>query len=74
MYSEEDAKAAVGRALALDPDSFQANSTLLSLYGRTRDPRLREQSARLKKLDEERNKKQDELQRLMLRGIEVKPY
>ena len=70
----EDAKAAVGRALALDPDSFQANSTLLSLYGRTRDPRLREQSARLKKLDEERNKKQDELQRLMLRGIEVKPY
>ncbi len=66
----EDAKAAVERALALDRDSYQANGTLLAIYQRTRDPRAEEQSARLKKLDEERSKQQE----LMLRSIEVKPY
>ena len=35
----EDAKAAVERALSLDPDSYQATGTLLAIYQRTHDPR-----------------------------------
>lgn len=70
----EDTKAAIGRALALDPEDFQANSTLLKLYSRTKDPRLPQQYARVQKLDAARNEKEAQLERLMLRGIEVKPY
>jgi tetratricopeptide (TPR) repeat protein len=66
----DDAMAAVNHALSLDPESFQANSTLLSIYQRTRDARMEAQTERLRKLDEERSKKQE----LMLRSIEVKPY
>jgi tetratricopeptide (TPR) repeat protein len=66
----EDAMAAVNHALSLDPESFQANSTLLSIYQRTRDARIEAQTERLRKLDEERSKRQE----LMLRSIEVKPY
>lgn len=65
-----DAKAAIGRALSLDPESFLANSTLLAMYQRTHDSRAEEQSVRLRKLDEDRGKRQE----LMLRSIEVKPY
>ncbi len=65
-----DAKAAIERALALSPDSFQANSTLLAMYQRAHDPRAQEQAARLKTLDEERGKAME----LMLRSVEVKPY
>ncbi len=66
----DDAQDALSRALSLDPDSFQANNTLLIIYQRTRDPRAREQKAHLQKLDEERSKRQE----LMFRSIEVKPY
>ena len=66
----EDAKAAIGRALSLDPESYQANSTLLALYQRTQDSRAEEQRVRLQKLDEARSKRQE----LMFRSIEVKPY
>ena len=70
----DDTRAAIGRAIALDPHDFQANSTLLKLYSRTKDPRLQEQYALVRKLDAARNEKEAELERLMLRGIEVKPY
>ncbi len=66
----DDARAALGRAIALEPDSFQANTALVVLYQKTKDPRLVEQGARLRKLDAGRSKRQE----LMLRTIEVKPY
>jgi tetratricopeptide (TPR) repeat protein len=66
----EAARESVGRALALDPESFQANSVLLALYQRTHDPRAEEQAARLRKLDEQRSMQRE----LMLRSIEVKPF
>ncbi|MGA7413690.1 MAG: tetratricopeptide repeat protein [Bryobacteraceae bacterium] len=66
----DEAQAALSRALSLDPDSFQANNTLLIVYQRTHDPRAGEQKAHLQKLDEERSERQE----LMLRSIEVKPY
>lgn len=65
-----DARTALDRAIALDPESFQANAALVVLYQKTRDPRLVEQGARLRKLDAARSKRQE----LMLRTIEVKPY
>ena len=67
---QNDAKSAVERALSISPDSFQANSVLLALYQRTHDPRATEQSARIQKLDEMRDKERE----LMLRSIEVKPF
>jgi tetratricopeptide (TPR) repeat protein len=66
----EDAKAAIDRALSLDPAGFQANSALLALYQKTHDSRAEDQSARLRKLDENRSKREE----LMFRSIEVKPY
>lgn len=66
----EEAKAEIDRALALDPESFQANSALLALYQKTHDARAAEQSARLQKMDEDRSQRQQ----LMFRSIEVKPY
>jgi tetratricopeptide (TPR) repeat protein len=66
----DDAKAAIDRALSLDPESFQANSALLAMYQKTHDARAEDQSARLRKLDEARGKRQE----LMFRSIEVKPY
>ena len=66
----EQARAAVDRALALDPESFQANSTLLALYQRTHDPRAEQQAEHLRKLDAARSARQE----LMMRTIEVRPY
>jgi tetratricopeptide (TPR) repeat protein len=66
----EAAHTAIGRALELDPDSYQANSTLLAFYQRTHDPRAEQQAARLQSLDAERSRKLD----LMLRSIEMRPY
>lgn len=66
----EQARAALDRALSLDANSFQANSTLLALYQRTHDARAEEQAARLRKLDADRSARQE----LMLRTIEVRPY
>ena len=66
----DDARAAINRALSLSPNNFQANSTLLTLYQRTRDPRAAAQAARLNEIDQEREKAME----LMLRSVEVKPY
>ena len=66
----QPARAALDKALAIDPDSYQANTALLALYQRTRDSRKDEQTARLRTLDERRSAKAE----LMLRTIEVKPY
>lgn len=66
----EEARLTIERALALNPESFQANSTLLAVYRRTHDPRAGEQAERLRGLDEAREKSME----LMLRSIEVKPY
>jgi tetratricopeptide (TPR) repeat protein len=66
----EQARSAVDRALALNPDSFQANAALLALYQRTHDGRAEQQAERLRKLDADRSARQE----LMLRTIEVRPY
>ncbi len=67
---ETDARAALARALKLEPDDFQANSLLLMFYRRAHDPRATALAVRLRQLDERRSKESE----LMLRGIEVKPY
>ena len=56
-------------ALAIDPDSFQANSQLLVVYRRTHDERAGKQAERVKQLDDERSKRAE----LMLRTIEARP-
>jgi tetratricopeptide (TPR) repeat protein len=65
-----DARAAIDRALALDADDFQANSVLMALMRRTRDPGAEQQAARLRTLDAERSRRRE----LLFRTIEVKPY
>jgi tetratricopeptide (TPR) repeat protein len=65
-----EARQAIDRALALDPDSFQANAVLLAIYQRTHDSRTAEQAAHLRKLDAQRSKRRD----LMLRTIEMRPF
>jgi Flp pilus assembly protein TadD len=65
----DDAGAELKRALALNPQSFQANEQLLVLYKKTHDERASGQAEMVKKLDEERSKRED----LMLRGVEIRP-
>lgn len=65
-----EARAAVDRALALEPDSFQANATLLTVLQLTHDPGAEKQAAHLRTLDAERSRRRE----LLLRTIEVKPY
>jgi len=64
------ARTAVDRALALDPDSFQANSVLLTVMQLTHDSGAQQQAAHLRTLDAERSRHRE----LLLRTIEVKPY
>ena len=64
------ARTAVDRALALDPDSFLANSALLTVLQLTHDPGVAQQAAHLRTLDTERSRRRE----LLLRTIEVKPY
>jgi len=64
------ARTAVDRALVLDPDSFLANSALLTVMQLTRDSGAEQQAARLRTLDAERSRRRE----LLLRTIEVKPY
>jgi tetratricopeptide (TPR) repeat protein len=66
----EQARVAIEHALALAPDSFQANTALLALYQRTHDPRAQDQAIRLRNLDEQQSRRLE----LMMRSIEVKPY
>ncbi|HLY16870.1 MAG TPA: tetratricopeptide repeat protein [Bryobacteraceae bacterium] len=65
-----EARAAVDRALALEPDSFQANSTLLTVLQLTHDPAAEQQAAHLRTLDAARSRRRE----LLMRTIEVKPY
>ena len=64
------ARTAVDRALALDPDSFLANSALLIIMQRTHDAGADQQAARLRTLDAERSRRNE----LLMRTIEVRPY
>jgi tetratricopeptide (TPR) repeat protein len=64
------ARTAVDHALALDPESFQANSTLLTVLQLAHDPGAAPQAERLRTLDAERSRRRE----LLLRTIEVKPY
>jgi tetratricopeptide (TPR) repeat protein len=57
-------------ALALDPENYLANRTLLRLYQLAGDPRVKEQTERIQKIIENR----DERLKLMQRSIEVRPY
>jgi len=64
------ARAAAGRAVTIDPDSFVANSALLTVLQMAHDPDAEKQAARLRTLDAERSRRRELLQRT----IEVKPY
>jgi cytochrome c-type biogenesis protein CcmH/NrfG len=64
------ARKAIDRALALDPESFQANSTLLAVLRLTHDPNAEKQAEHLHTLDAERSRRRE----LLLRTIEVRPY
>ena len=64
------ARTAADRAVALDPDSFLANTALLTVLQLAHDPGAEQQAARLRTLDAERSRRRELLQRT----IEVKPY
>jgi len=64
------ARQALERSLALDPDSFRANLSLLMLYQRTGDPHADAQADRVGKLDKKRSEKAS----AMLRTIHVQPF
>ncbi len=65
-----EAKKELDRALQLDPENFSGNTNLLVLYQRTKDPRASAQADKLHTLE----KKRDDLQELLYRRIEVRPY
>ena len=64
------ARAELQTALAKDADSFLANTNLLVLYQRTKDPKAAGQSERLHELE----KRREERKELLYRTIEVRPY
>ena len=59
------AEAALQKALALDPDNYEATLHLAALYGRTRDPREAAQEARLQTLVARREIRAQEFLRLV---------
>jgi tetratricopeptide (TPR) repeat protein len=59
------AEAALQKALALDPDNYEATLHLAALYGRTRDPRRAAQEARLQALVARRETRAQEFLRLV---------
>ena len=65
-----EAEKQLGRALAINPDNYAANFSLLQLYARTGDSR-REQQA--KRFDEIKSKNETQYQEMM-RIIEVSPH
>jgi len=67
QYAE--AERSIGKALAIDPENYQATVNLTTLYTRTRDPRREEQAARLEALQKKRGERAQEF----LRQIEVVP-
>jgi len=64
------ARRAAEAALAIDRDSYAANQVLLRLYQRSQDPRVKEQSERLKALAAQKEAES----RLVQKTIEVRPY
>jgi tetratricopeptide (TPR) repeat protein len=64
-----EAERSLQKALALDPENYQATVNLTTLYTRTRDPRREEQAARLEALQKKRGERAQEF----LRQIEVVP-
>ena len=66
----EEARRALDRALALDPDGYLPNLNVLILYQRTKDPRADAQSQRFEKIKTQRS----ENEKLLMRMIEVRPY
>jgi tetratricopeptide (TPR) repeat protein len=66
----DEARKAVNRALALDPEHYRANFDLLTLYRRLHDTRGDEQQAKFNRL----RKKEFENLNLLLRTIEARPY
>lgn len=74
LFIEQNNAAAAQRetaaALALDRDNYTANRTLMRLYRLNSDPRLEQQTARLKTLVDEK----DEKLKLLQRTIEVRPW
>jgi tetratricopeptide (TPR) repeat protein len=66
----EEARRALDRALALDPEGYLPNLNVLILYQRTKDPRADAQSQRFEKIKTQRS----ENEKLLMRMIEVRPY
>jgi len=64
-----EAEKMLGRAVALDADSYPGNFGLLQLYARTNDPRREEQSKRFDAI----KGKSEEQYREMMRVIEIQP-
>ena len=64
-----EAEQSLQKALSLDPDNYQATVNLATLYGRTKDPRSREQAAKVTALLEARAERAQEF----LRIVEVVP-
>jgi tetratricopeptide (TPR) repeat protein len=61
----EEAERALAKALALDPDNYDATRHLAALYGRTRDPRRSAQEARLATLIQARDARMQDFLRLV---------
>ncbi len=65
----KEAEQSLQKALAIEPDNYQATVNLTALFTRTRDPRRAEQAAKLATLQQKRG---EEAQNF-IRGIEVVP-
>jgi len=63
------AQQSLDKALSIEPDSYQANVNLGTLYGRTKDPRRHAQAAKIATLQEQRDARAQDF----LRIIEVVP-
>lgn len=70
LHRYPEAKQELDRAVEIDPQNFVANTNLLVFYRRTKDVRASEQAQKLQALE----KKRDQLQELLYRRIEVRPY
>ncbi|MFN7997284.1 MAG: tetratricopeptide repeat protein [Bryobacteraceae bacterium] len=66
----EEARKALDRAVALDPDGYLTNMNLLAFYQRTKDPRAAQQKQRFEQIQQKRAIKE----KMLLRTIEARPY
>ena len=58
------------RALQIAPEHYRTTLNLLMLYQKTNDPRAEQESRRV----EQSQKGGEERERLLLRGLEIRPY